>query len=175
MPTVINNIIDPLSAHLVTTLYPSAFGWAAAIMRKRGNILDHIHLDTGSSDGAYGAFAAGTGTLHEYIGAFHSSVNGFFRRILRGGLSGVRGVLLGTPEAHLTGGRPGYHLPLLVGNAHNDIIEAGRDANITGSIHFHHPLPGGRFITCWFRHLLLSSMNFQMLKVIRNQRIRQKG
>ena len=94
-------------------------------MRKRSHIRDLFHHDTRRVDGADGGFTTLSGALHIDLNLTQTEVIGDLGTILGNHLGCVRSVLLGTSVSHLTSGRPGDHLTVVVGKRNDDIIKRG--------------------------------------------------
>ena len=84
-------------------------------MRHRGDVDDLGHDDTRVVDGADGGLTTGTRALHIALDLSQARVESGLGSVLGGHLGGVRSVLLGTAEAHLTCRRPRDYLTLVVG------------------------------------------------------------
>ena len=74
-------------------------------------------------DGADSGLTSGTRALHIALDLAETRVERRLGSVLGSHLGGVRGVLLGTAETALTGGRPADDLALGVGQGDDHIVE----------------------------------------------------
>ena len=103
-------------------------------MRQRGDIRDLLHDDARGVDGADSRLTALSRTFNVHLHSAQTEVVGNLRAILGHHLGRVGSVFLGTSVSHLTGGRPGNHLTIVVGEGNDDVVEGGIDKRLTGSL-----------------------------------------
>src|SRR4051812_12961382 len=94
-------------------------------MRHRCNIFDYGDLKSDSLNRADSGFAPGPRTLYTNLDFFKSVSHRLPAGVLSDHLSSVSCALTRTLEAHFPGARPSNHMPCLIGNAHDRVVEAG--------------------------------------------------
>src|SRR5207237_5870288 len=106
-------------------LHTSPFRRTAAVMRDGGHIANHPHFDASGRERANRRLPSRSGTAHAHIHRAHTLIarliSGVHCRLLRR----ERSSLSGTTEAQRTGTLPGHHLPLIVSNGDDGVVERG--------------------------------------------------
>ena len=120
----------------------TTLGRTAAVVGHGRHVDDLHHLDTGVIDRADSTLAAVTGTLYVDRHLAETGIVSLLGSILGSHLSGVGGVLLRAPEAHLTGRGLADSLTLVVGEGDNDVVERRVDVSLTDGIDLDLPLLG---------------------------------
>jgi len=112
----------------------------AAVMWQRSHVLNHHYFDATVGQGTNCTFPSRARALDKHVHFFQPGFRSRLSRIRGGHLGGIGGVFLGSLKAHLSGTTPGDDLTLLVGDADNDVIEAGRDVGVAVVIHSNNAL-----------------------------------
>ena len=121
-------------------LYSSVFGRTAAIVRQRSDIRDLLHDDSRGVDGTDGGLTALSRTFNVNLHSAQAEIVGHLGAVLCHHLGSVGSVFLGTSVSHLTSGRPGNHLTIVVGEGDDHVIERGVDVCLTGSLNSNNSL-----------------------------------
>ncbi len=103
-------------------------------MRQRSDIRDLFHDDTRGVDGADSGLTALSRTLNIHFHSAKTQIVGHLRTVLSHHLGCVGSVFLRTSVTHLTSGRPGNHLTIVVGEGNDNVIEGSIDKRLTLSL-----------------------------------------
>ena len=133
-------------------------------MRQRSNIDDLCDLDTIVVNGPDGRFPSVSGSFHIHLYLAKSCLMGGLDTFLCCNLGCIGSVLLVSAETHFPSGRPGDHIPLLIGQGDDDVVEGGADVRFPGRFNRHLALLGGlgdfSFSCFWLIFFEISSILF---------------
>ena len=108
-------------------LYSSSLGRAAAIVRNRSNILDHVNFQTSCLQCADCSLTAGARALNINFNCLQAMLHSSLGSSLSCGLSSKRSALSGTAEAQTTSAGPGEGVTVGIGNGDNCVVKGGLD------------------------------------------------
>ena len=130
----------------------------ATIVRHRGDVDDFGDDDSGVVDGTDGGLTAGARTLHIALDFPQTRVESGLGGVLGGHLGGVRGVLLGTAETALAGGRPADDLALGVRQGDDHVVEGRGDMGLAIGFNLDNSFLGGIRFLCHNSQSLLGGL-----------------
>src|SRR5690349_2235087 len=105
----------------------------AAVVRRRGDVLDRADLEAGGLEGADRGLAAGARTLHEDVDLAHAVLLRPAGGRLGGHLRGEGGGLARALEADVAGGGPGDHVARGVRDRDDRVVERALDVRVAVS------------------------------------------
>src|SRR6266545_7268666 len=108
---------------------PAPLGRAAAVVGDRGDVLDAGDLDAGVLDRADGGLTARARALHLHVDLADTVLHGPSGGGLGGHLRRERRRLARALEAHVAGRGPRDHVPALVGERDDRVVEAALDVS----------------------------------------------
>ena len=90
-------------------------------------VLDCLHVQPGSLQRRDGAFATASGTLNANIYVSHTHLDGLFRNLLRGTLTGKRCAFATAFETARPGAGPTKRVPFGVRDGHRRVVKRSVD------------------------------------------------
>src|SRR5215475_5933631 len=103
---------------------------ADAVVRLRRDVLDAEDLEAGRLERADRGLTAGAGSLHEDLDLLQAVLHALAGARVGGDLRGERRRLARALEARRAGRLPRDHIPVLVGEGDDRVVERGLDARL---------------------------------------------
>src|SRR5215813_13855460 len=112
------------------SLHPAPLAGAAAVVGLRGDVLDARDLEAGGLKRADRGLAARARALHEDLDLLQAVLHALAGTGVGGHLRGERRRLARALEAGRAGGLPHDHVPLLVGEGDDRVVERRLDVRL---------------------------------------------
>jgi len=103
---------------------------AAAVVGNRGNIGDHINVETGGLQDTHGSVAAGAGAFDVDVERVQTGGTSFLQAFLDNGGGGKRSRTASTLEAGGAGGAPTNNVTIVVSETDIGGVESGFDKHL---------------------------------------------
>src|SRR4051812_40030191 len=132
-------------------LHSSFLRWTAAVVGKRGDVLDASDFQAGVLELDNRLLAACAGTFDLYFKLHHAVLAGMLGGLLGSAAGGEGGALAGALEANGASARPGESLAAGIGDGHHGVVEGGLNVgDATGDAFADALLDAGFCTSLWF-------------------------